>query len=114
MKYIAIIALLHLPLCLGCRKVQSENVTLPASPTLIPKQSDLLWHLSENGVFEVKIESYDPMERIVHVSMPQPTPPYGRRSMLAHEFADGASLPYQFDGTNWIPLWSPSLRLPEM
>ena len=28
---------------------------------------------------------------------------------LDHEFANGASLPYQFDGTNWEPLWSPSL-----
>ncbi len=109
MRKIPILTVLLLALCQGCNSKQKNDAAQATSPERIPKQQELLWRLSENGTFEPEIEKYDPVKRIVQVSMPQAILPGGRKSVLAHEFANGAALPYQFDGTNWIPLWSPSL-----
>ena len=110
-RNLSVLTLLFLSACSGCTRDQDVETTQSRSPHEIPKQQELLWSLSESGKFEVKIEKYDPKERIVYVSRPQsltPNPDAGK-SVLAHEFANGTTLPYQFDGTNWIPLWSPSL-----
>lgn len=110
-RNLSVLTLLLLSTCFGCTRNPDVETTQSRPPQKIPKQQELLWSLSENGKFEVKIEKYDPREQIVHVSRPQslvPNPDVAK-SVLAHEFANGATLPYQFDGTNWIPLWSPSL-----
>lgn len=109
MKIFSVLTILSLIACFGCSSEEDTDTVLAGLSEQIPMQQEFLGSLGENGKFEVKIVEYDPLERIVHLSMPRPVLPDGSRSVLAHEFADGATLPYQFDGTNWIPLWSPSL-----
>lgn len=101
--------------CLGCAPAGIPPKKQAQTPALIPNEQALLWSVSENGKYEAKIDKYDPVERIAHVIRPEPplTAPLAKQSRLAHEFANGTSLPYQYDGTNWVPLWSPS-RPPDL
>jgi len=110
-KLNAWIAVSALTVCLGCVPAGEPLKTEAQTHPQIPKEQELLWSVSENGKYAARIDRYDSVERIAHVSRPQPpyADPIAKQSRLAHEFANGASLPYQYDGTNWIPLWSPAL-----
>jgi len=61
----------------------------------IPKRSQLLEMASLQGKHKASIERYDAESRIAHLKTPG-WPPELK--------------PYEFDGTSWIPLWSPMLE----
>ena len=58
----------------------------------VPSKQDLLTTASAQGKHHVTIEQYDAEERIAVVRTPGWSP---------------ETKPYQFDGTQWVPLWSP-------
>ena len=62
------------------------------STNRVPAKAALLTAASANGKYSATIERYDPNERIASVRTPKWQP---------------ENKPYQFDGKNWIPLWSP-------
>jgi hypothetical protein len=69
-----------------------------SSPTIVPNETALISAASLNGRFIATVDRYDTKERIALVSTPNWKP---------------ESKPYQFDGKNWIPLWSPYAPLDE-
>ncbi len=77
-------------LMVGCK---SEN-----NGVEVPEKEALLEAASNNGKYDVTIERYDPKEKIASVYTPGWLP---------------ENKPYQFDGKEWIPLWSPYLA-PEL
>jgi len=58
----------------------------------VPRKQDLLSTASAQGKYHVAIERYDAKERIAVVRTPGWKP---------------ETKPYQFDGQQWVPLWSP-------
>jgi hypothetical protein len=58
----------------------------------IPLKQDLLAAASVQGRYRVEIEEYDANEMIAVVRTPGWEP---------------ETKPYQFDGKQWVPLWSP-------
>jgi len=76
-------------LMVGCRSTASSG---------IPSEAKLVAASSADGKYNVTIERYDPVERIAVVQTPGWLP---------------ERKPYQFDGKEWIPLWSP-VEPPEM
>ncbi len=58
----------------------------------MPSEVSLIVAVSANGKYSVTIEKYDPKDKIAIVSTPGWLP---------------ENKPYQFDGEEWIPLWSP-------
>lgn len=61
----------------------------------IPAKGALVSAATANGASEAFFESYNSADRVVVVSTPG-WEPEGK--------------PYQFDGANWVPLWSPFLN----
>lgn len=62
----------------------------------VPRRQDLLSTASAQGKYHVTIERYNAKERIAVVRTPGWKP---------------ETKPYQFDGKQWVPLWSPYAAL---
>ena len=109
MKSHAILGLLSLAVCFGCVSRQEPETVSPKQTAQIPKQQELLWRMSENGKYVVRIVKYDPVEKIVALSRHDADDVMEtlNLSTLPPALSGKRTFPLQFDGTNWNALWSP-------